>query len=507
MAINIADGFKYLGKKPLDSRTSYATVAEMKAVTDANISEGLIAYNNETDKYYKFKSTNSEDATTGKWREYNTGGDSGGGGGHVIEDSTGSELTQRDTMQFGDGITAEDDSTNSKTVIGLNVMTSADMDDVVSPLPTVSTSGALFTMTNPRWLRFDPSNKKGLVIKGGTSIKLSTGEYVDYGSDTEVDLTDDISDAGADYFVYLEDTKEIHAYTSKQNSGTYIGRFHTLCANAGTITMKAPASPSSGLTVGGTYLVKPYREDDDLDFYTFYNKTITAVSTGNKYDVITCEHPLSGYEAGDILPESIFCTSFKPNSLYDDAMVYDKATNIAVDVYLQSGTGFNTRSKYNQTHTVSREPYNHMGDMLTVGKRLLKDNEFTSIALGSNEQTSIVGSADKTTVGGHSDTAGRRMISAIGVEEACGYLLQWLQEVSSPGTGTNNEDWNSSTATSDGQGSFGKEFWTPYVALAGGAWGDGARAGSRCRSFGIRRSDVSAGCGGRGSSQVLIGYR
>ena len=42
------------------------------------------------------------------------------GGGHTIEDSEGTDLTQRDTLQFGEGFLAEDDDTNEKTVISLN---------------------------------------------------------------------------------------------------------------------------------------------------------------------------------------------------------------------------------------------------------------------------------------------------------------------------------------------------------------------------------------------------
>lgn len=73
MSINIADNMAYNGKKPLDARISYATLALMKAVTDANIYEGCLAYCAETDKYYKFLSTNTVDADTGKWREFSSG--------------------------------------------------------------------------------------------------------------------------------------------------------------------------------------------------------------------------------------------------------------------------------------------------------------------------------------------------------------------------------------------------------------------------------------------------
>lgn len=84
MGINIADNFAYNGKKPMDNRTEYTTLAAMKAVVDANINEGCICYNKEDGKYYTFKSTNTVDATTGKWREFETGG-----GGQTYNDFTG----------------------------------------------------------------------------------------------------------------------------------------------------------------------------------------------------------------------------------------------------------------------------------------------------------------------------------------------------------------------------------------------------------------------------------
>ena len=65
------------------------------------------------------------------------GGGSGGSGGHTIEDSTGTALTQRDIMQFSDSFAPTDDSTNEVTKIGLNKLTSGEMDDIVTPLPSV----------------------------------------------------------------------------------------------------------------------------------------------------------------------------------------------------------------------------------------------------------------------------------------------------------------------------------------------------------------------------------
>lgn len=74
MSINIADNFQYKGSKPLDARTQYATVASMKAAAESDLSDGLRCYVKENKKNYVFDSTNTVDSTTGKWREFVSGG-------------------------------------------------------------------------------------------------------------------------------------------------------------------------------------------------------------------------------------------------------------------------------------------------------------------------------------------------------------------------------------------------------------------------------------------------
>lgn len=110
MGIQVGDNFDHKSKKPLDARTSYTTLALMKAVSDSNINEGCLAYCEETDKYYKFLSTNTVDTTTGKWREFS----SGGGGSYTA----------------GDGIVIDNDE------ISTDNMQSGDVADCAYPLPS-----------------------------------------------------------------------------------------------------------------------------------------------------------------------------------------------------------------------------------------------------------------------------------------------------------------------------------------------------------------------------------
>ena len=72
--IKVGDNFSYKGKKPLDSRDCFDTVSEMAQFAETSLDEGHISYVKETDKYYKFNSTNNVDMTLGKWREYTSSG-------------------------------------------------------------------------------------------------------------------------------------------------------------------------------------------------------------------------------------------------------------------------------------------------------------------------------------------------------------------------------------------------------------------------------------------------
>ena len=65
MSINIGDNFSYLGKKFLDAREHFNTLAEMKACND--VPNGFITYCDETGTRYEYHSDNQEDATLGKW--------------------------------------------------------------------------------------------------------------------------------------------------------------------------------------------------------------------------------------------------------------------------------------------------------------------------------------------------------------------------------------------------------------------------------------------------------
>ena len=75
MAINIGTNFAYHGKLPNFDRDKFKTKAAMKAFDENSIDEGHLSYCEEDGNVYQYKSANTADATTGKWRLFKTEAD------------------------------------------------------------------------------------------------------------------------------------------------------------------------------------------------------------------------------------------------------------------------------------------------------------------------------------------------------------------------------------------------------------------------------------------------
>lgn len=181
MGINIADNFAYNGKKPMDNRTEYTTLAAMKAVVDANINEGCICYNKEDGKYYTFKSTNTVDATTGKWREFETGG----GGGQTYNDFTGATASTAGAHGLVPAPSAGDEG---KVLFGNGLW---------GALPSVDLS----VLSNEAFILSATEKAVGMNTDG----KLLYAKTIDFGTVTSGDqyLTVDVSGLNIDELVFF----------------------------------------------------------------------------------------------------------------------------------------------------------------------------------------------------------------------------------------------------------------------------------------------------------------
>lgn len=96
MSIKVADNFLYQGRKPLDNRILIDTVANMVAMADAIIYDGMIAYVQADKKFYVYDSTNTVDPVLAKWRELKTGGT---GNASVLEYAKNTDY-KKDTLVY-----------------------------------------------------------------------------------------------------------------------------------------------------------------------------------------------------------------------------------------------------------------------------------------------------------------------------------------------------------------------------------------------------------------------
>jgi hypothetical protein len=341
------------------------------------------------------------------------------------------------------------------------------------------------------------SDKRKIKIKADTEfvLKYNGQRYIFY---TAVDaeysvqalLDTGTMQSGKDYYIFLCAEEQGEGVTlavslNKASPQGYtaaqvrlIGGFHTLCVDAGT---------------GMTYVMGGETKD----------------------------HPLNGFAAGDILPESVWCLNHRPFS-EPEGMVYIPILDFWCNIYLQSGSGANTKSVYQGAITRSRQYVDFVEDQFCVRKELLDDGEFSAAMLGSNEQTSVLGASEAGATaggaGGRKDTANRRMISIYGIEEGCGSFWQWLRTTSGGSVDgsihgqiddTPAYGWLAPTISaygpygqSGGKGSF---WGIAGAVLAGGGWGDVVHSGSRSRSAAVVRSLADVGHGGRGRSRALHG--
>lgn len=67
--MEISENFSYVGPKQNFDRDSYATLADMKAVSDNDMPNVFLAVCEETGKAYVYKKTNTADSVSGKWRD------------------------------------------------------------------------------------------------------------------------------------------------------------------------------------------------------------------------------------------------------------------------------------------------------------------------------------------------------------------------------------------------------------------------------------------------------
>lgn len=211
-------------------------------------------------------------------------------------------------------------------------------------------------------------------------------------------------------------------------------------------------------------------------------------------------HTLTGYVQGDILPRTVW-DRFNRSSARQEG-TFLSSCNMWVDIYLPSVSGttlvsVNAGTIADGVSTPAFHTYKFEQWFARQGMKSISQLEFVAASIGANQSTNVVGSVDTVTTTGHSDTAGRRMISNEGMEDACGVMWQWTRDMGGLYTAA---AWaNAYDANDTGIG--GQHYDAPYRGLLGGAWNDGVICGSRCSAWSNSPLDLSSAVSGRGAAE------
>jgi hypothetical protein len=284
-------------------------------------------------------------------------------------------------------------------------------------------------------------------------IATVNGTTYEIAAETAITMPGTVT-AGEDYAIWLQPDGTLVStadfVTPLVANSRLVGQWHSLCANVGTIS----------------------------------------------------SHPLTGFLAGDILPLSIQSIGFRPKCNDRRGMVYDPKTRKWIDIYLStvasgelasiSGAAFVTGATTEKFHAYKFDQW-----LGRIGKRTLTSAEFVAASIGSNQGTNVSGSANPVTTGGHSDTAGRRMISNIGCEGCCGVLWQWGRGDGSEGS---SAAWVDAFDAND-SGVGGQHYSVPNRPVFGGNWNHGAICGSRGASWSLGPLFLYSGGGVRGLAE------
>lgn len=266
MGISVADNFNYLGGKPLDGRIQYATLAAMKSMADATLYEGCEAYCVETDKYYQWKSSNTVDASTGKWRER-----TGGGGGGSITPSLSVVDIYNGLSNVDITVKSDDEIYNVTKNMGSNRYITFDLPWTGDY--TVSFVSPTSQLTITKTLNITTLGGYEYYLYDGTEEAITTGTMFESSHYSSNDGSRAFDGNTSTYWIPAQGSSP--CWVGKQNVGTYRFTKATVQALIGT-------SDQSDWIIQGSNDMTTW---EDVSLWVMHtserNKTATFESNGN----------------------------------------------------------------------------------------------------------------------------------------------------------------------------------------------------------------------------------
>lgn len=283
MSLTFGDNISYQGKKPLDSRSIFKTIADMKAYNENYLPPLAICQNEEDGKTYTYNVNNEVDATLGKWREFTSGGSGGSGEENTIESISvnGSALTPDSNKNVDITVpTVTNDLTDSLK---------ADYDSAVASKHTHNNKTTIdkLSETSDGTLLFDGKQIEG---GSGTAGKSAYEIAVDNGFvGTETEWLESLKGA---------DGKSIKSISVDENNNVIVTFTNNTTQNIGKLTVDVQAD---------------FLTSDGFGKLRYYNGHFQYYNTASSAWVDT-----------SVTPDNVYIMNMAPQPMKSIACDYDK---------------------------------------------------------------------------------------------------------------------------------------------------------------------------------------
>lgn len=352
----------------------------------------------------------------------------------------------------------------------------------LSPSTVVSLGWAPYILLTKDFIQadFNPStrptgSKTALRFMAGTVLKTPSGDMFEVGdTDSVIEISTIVQGtalaAGDKVYIYLVSNGDGTASPVVSKSATYsgymIGGFAMLCPLRGGSFTNLPAShPYYSYSNSGNQIM----HTSVWHLKNLYDQNLGVCVYNSEKRLWVQAYIPSLYDSAGTWQSGSYSTSNGGGTRYTDPT-------------LQLRSVYNVAPSNNMT-------FGEQSQWLKMaGGRYIFDDEFTSTAEGSNEQTNVNGSNQKNAVGGWYDTAGRPMISNFGAWEMNGFYWQDIAINAAGGSAWASQGLNK------GQTYGGQRL------RAGASWLDGALSGSLSRAANTAGVVRAAAYAARGAS-------
>ena len=349
MAIKVADNFLYQGRKPLDNRILVNTIADMAAMVDAILYDGMIAYVKSDKKFYVYDSTNTIDPTLAKWRELTTGG------GTSVEEYLQNTKYKKDTLVYLNDKLARVVANYTSDNTGATINDSFNLDITNNNIVLVGGTG---TASVEEYLQNKKYKKDNLVYANDEIARV----VVDFTSDNTLTSIDESFQLDITNGNLTQIPTTIHFKQLADDIEKYIGgQIFIKEADVSAYKTDITISDATVILKNGTQLTNEQKTNAKILFVLDLNSNIIGIASIKSYNSTTNEFTINAQKIGDGGTLEFYKSTYILSDVIDsstmlslsDLVTTSPITDIKINQIVYDAKG--TLARINSVNTVTSQ--------------------------------------------------------------------------------------------------------------------------------------------------------